>query len=126
MKPDCSSGEDLLCYLEHIREIRACGTDFLVSDLIETVEDALIVLADPANPSWADAFHFLSGHPDTSELVLETFQETLEQMGVKPSGTDPVTSEPRYRLEDVARALGVPESTLDLDTVGSSDPSSGS
>ncbi len=97
-----------------------------MSGLIETVEDALIVLADPANPSWADAFRFLSGHPDTARFVLETFQETLEQMGVKPSGTDPVTSEPRYRLEDVAGALGVPESDLDPDAVEPSDPLSDS
>ncbi|MCG6862273.1 MAG: hypothetical protein LJE70_13510 [Chromatiaceae bacterium] len=79
----------------------------------KAVEDALATLADPSNPRWADAFEFLSGHPDTARLMLETFQETLEQMGVEPTGVDPVTGDPAYRLKDVARVIGVAVSDLE-------------
>ena len=74
-----------------------------------------MALADPSKPAWADAFRFLCGHPDTERPMLDSFRETLEQMGVEPSGTDPETGEPGYRLEDVARAMGVPEAELELD-----------
>lgn len=37
-------------------------------------------------------------------------------MGVEPSGTDPVTGDPVFRLEDVAGAMGVSEAGLDLAT----------
>lgn len=82
----------------------------------DTLEEAFTALSDPSNPAWADAFGFLSGHPDTAQLMLETFRETLEQMGVEPSGIDPVTGEPGYRLEDVARAMGVSEADLQVVT----------
>jgi len=62
----------------------------------ENIEDAFMALADPSNPAWAEAFGFLSSHPDTAETMLETFKETLAQMGVEPSGTDPVTGEAAY------------------------------
>jgi hypothetical protein len=45
--------------------------------------------------------------------MIETFRETLEQMGVAPSGTDPVTGEPAYGLREIAQAMGVPEADLD-------------
>lgn len=60
-----------------------------------------MVLADTSNPSWADALRFLPGHPATAQLMLETFQETLARLGVEPSGTDPVTGEPRFLPGDV-------------------------
>lgn len=63
---------------------------------------------------WGEAFRFLASQPETASLMLGTFRETLEQMGVEPSGADPVTGEPRYSLSDVARAAGVPESQLDV------------
>jgi hypothetical protein len=85
-----------------------------MTNSFETLEEAFIALSDPSNPAWADAFRFLSGHPDTAQLMLATFRETLEQMGVEPSGTDPVTGEPGYRLEDVVRAMGVSEADMDV------------
>jgi hypothetical protein len=45
--------------------------------------------------------------------MLETFAETLAEMGVVPSGVDAATGEPAYSLDDVARALGVPGAELD-------------
>jgi len=84
-----------------------------VTDPFRTVEDAFRALADPSSPVWADAFGFLSEHPETAQFMLDTFRETLQQMGVEPSGTDPVTGEPGYGLADVARAMGVPEAELD-------------
>ena len=72
-----------------------------------------MALAIPGTPEWGAAFGYLSRHPDTAEMMLETFRETLEQMGIAPTGTDPQTGEPAYNLEDVARAMGVSEGELD-------------
>ena len=77
------------------------------------VEQAFVALADPSNPAWGEAFRFLSGHPDTAEMMIETFTETLEQMGVEPTGTDPATGWPAYALADIAHAMGLPEADLD-------------
>ena len=79
-----------------------------------TVEEALMALATPGTPDWGAAFGYLSHHPETAEMMLETFRETLEQMGVIPSGTDPQTGEPAFSLEDVARAMGVSQEDLDV------------
>lgn len=84
-----------------------------MTDPFETIESALMVLGDPTNPKWGAAFEFLSAHPDTAALMQETFRETLEQMGVEPSGTDPVTGEPSYSMRDMAAAMGVPQADLD-------------
>lgn len=72
-----------------------------------------MALSDPSSLAWGDAFRFLSSHPETARVMLETFQETLEQMGVSPSGTDPDTGAPAYSLNDVARAMGVPAADMD-------------
>ena len=79
----------------------------------DSIEAAFMALSDPSRPEWGEAFRFLSGHPDTAQLMLETFQETLEQMGIEPSDTDPVTGAPAYSLADVARAMGIPQADLD-------------
>ena len=79
----------------------------------DALEEALVALADPSSPNWGDAFRFLADQPETERLMLETFGETLEQMGVRPTGADPVTGAPAYSLSDVARAMGVPEADLD-------------
>jgi hypothetical protein len=79
----------------------------------DSVAAAFLVLADPSRPDWGDAFRFLSSQPVTAQLMLETFQETLEQMGVTPSGNDPRTGAPAYSLADVARAMGMPQEDLD-------------
>lgn len=89
-----------------------------------SIEAAFQTLADPSNPDWAAAFAYLSAHPETAALMIETFRETLEQMGVAPTGTDPASGEPRFSLRDVARALGVPEADLD-DAVTGAGPSPG-
>ena len=73
-----------------------------------------MALATPATPDWGAAFAYLSRHPETAEMMLETFRETLAHMGVAPTGTDPQTGEPAYSLEDVARAMGVSEEDLDV------------
>jgi hypothetical protein len=78
-----------------------------------SVEEAFITLGNPSDPAWGAAFAYLSAHAETAELMLETFRETLEVMGVEPSGTDPATGEPSYGLRDIARTMGVPESELD-------------
>ena len=44
--------------------------------------------------------------------MIETFRETLEELGIPPTGTDPATGEPAYALADIARAMGVPERDL--------------
>jgi hypothetical protein len=84
-----------------------------MSSPFETLEQAIAALADPSDPNWGSAFGLLAGHPGTVQFMLETFAETLAEMGVIPSGVDPATGEPAYNLEDVARALGVPETELD-------------
>lgn len=87
-----------------------------MTDPFKTVEDAVAVPGDPSNALWADAFRFLCDHPETAREMLETFQETLAQMGVEPCGVDPATGEPGFRLEDVAPAMGVPTADLDRAT----------
>ena len=79
----------------------------------DSIEAAFMTLSDPSRPEWGHAFRFLASHPDTAQLMLETFRETLEQMGVEPSGRDPATGAPAYALVDVARAMGVLEADLD-------------
>lgn len=78
-----------------------------------SIDEAFLALANPSSPGWSDAFRFLSDNPETAALMLDTFRETLEQMGVEPTGADPVTGEPGYSLTDVARAMGVPEDGLE-------------
>jgi hypothetical protein len=85
----------------------------IMSSAFDSIQAAFLALADPSRPDWADAFRFLASHPQTAQLMLDTFQETLEQMGVAPSGTDPVTGAPAYSLADVARAMGIPQADLD-------------
>ena len=51
-----------------------------------SVEEAFIALGNPSDPAWGAAFAYLSAHAETAELMLETFRETLEVMGVEPSG----------------------------------------
>ena len=80
----------------------------------ESIEEALMALATPGTADWGAAFGYLSRHPETAEMMLATFRETLEQMGVAPTGSDPETGERVYSLEDVARAMGVPEQDLDV------------
>jgi len=84
-------------------------------DSIASLEQALAVLSDPSDARWGEAFRFLALHPEAGPVVLEALGETLDQLGVEPSGTDPATGEPVYRLEDVARAVGLPESALDAE-----------
>jgi hypothetical protein len=78
-----------------------------------SVEAAFMALAEPGNPRWGAALAYLSARPETAELILQTFRETLEQMGIAPSGTDPVTGEAAYGIADVARAMGIAETDLD-------------
>jgi hypothetical protein len=80
----------------------------------ESVEAAFLTLADPQSPDWGEAFRFLSSHPRTSQVMIDTFRDTLEQMGVEPTDTDPVTGEPTFGLKDVARAMGVPAEELEI------------
>ena len=76
-------------------------------------DQAFAALANPADPNWGAAFALLADQPETARFMLETFAETLEQMGVVPSGVDPASGEPAYSLDDVARALGVPGAELE-------------
>ena len=80
---------------------------------IETPDQALAALANPGDPNWGAAFALLAGQPETAAVMLDVFAETMELMGVTPSGIDPASGEPTYSLEDVARALGVPAAELD-------------
>ena len=84
-----------------------------MSSPFETLEQAIAALADPADPNWGAAFGLLAEHPGTAQFMLETFAETLADMGIMPSGVDPATGDPAYSLDDVARALGVPGAELD-------------
>jgi len=79
----------------------------------QSVEAAIAALATPSSPEWMAAFGFLAQHPETAELIVATFAETLEQMGVRPTGRDASTGEPVYRPEDVPLALGLPSSALE-------------
>lgn len=90
-----------------------------------SIEAAFQTLAEPSNPAWAAAFAFLSAHPETAALMIETFRETLEHMGVAPSGTDPATGEPAYGLWEIAQAMGVPEADLDAAVDQATSPTDG-
>jgi hypothetical protein len=85
-----------------------------MSKEFDSLEAAFMVLSDPSDPDWGEALHLLIQHPETSEMMIETFRETLEQMGVEPSSVDPVTGDPTYSLKDVARAMGIPDAELDV------------
>ncbi len=78
----------------------------------DSIEAAFEVLSDPSNEQWVQAFAFLFTNPKTSEMMLETFRDTLKDMGAEPGSIDPATGEPVYTLADVARAMGIPESDL--------------
>ncbi len=78
----------------------------------DSIEVAFEVLSDPSNEGWAQAFAFLFSSPETSSLIMETFRDTLADMGAEPTGTDPESGEPAYSLEDVAKAMGIPVSEL--------------
>jgi hypothetical protein len=82
-----------------------------MSTTFDSVEQAMLALADPAGGRWGEAFGFLAEHPETAALMLETFAETLAQMGVEPGAVD-AAGEPVYTLADVARALGIAEADL--------------
>ncbi len=79
----------------------------------DSMEAAFEVLSDPSNAQWAQAFAYLFTHPETSEMMLETFRDTLKDMGAEPGSIDPSTGEPVYSLADVAKAMGIPETDLD-------------
>ena len=78
----------------------------------DSPEEAFAALANPGSPEWAQAFTFLFTHPDTSGVMLETFRETLKEMGAESSGIDPHSGEPVYTLSDVSKALGIAETDL--------------
>jgi len=80
----------------------------------DTIDEAFLALADPTSPAWGNAFRMLASNPATAGLMPDTFRETLEQMGVAPSGADPETGEPAFSLNDVARVMGVPEASLEI------------
>ncbi len=84
-----------------------------MSETFHSFDEAFAALADPASPRWVAAFAYLSSRPETAALILETFCETLEHMGVAPSGLDPATGEPAYAVTDVAEAMGVPLADLE-------------
>jgi hypothetical protein len=79
----------------------------------ESLDQAFAALANPSDPNWGVAFALLAEQPETAQLMLDTFAETLEELGVPPSGIDPASGQPAYSLDDVARALGVPGTELD-------------
>ena len=77
------------------------------------VDDAIAVLADSSRAACAEAVRFRSGNQETTRVMIGTFQLTLERKGGEPSATDPDIGEPKYRLEDVACAMGVANAELD-------------
>jgi hypothetical protein len=79
-----------------------------MQDPFESLDQAFDVLADEVDPSWGAAFALFASQPEKAQLMLDTFAETLEQLGVPPSGFDPASGQPAYSLDDVSRALGVP------------------
>lgn len=85
-----------------------------MAESFDSIETALMTLSNPGNPDWGAAFAWLSSQPETAALMQEVFRETLEEMGVEPSETDPITGEPSYSLADVARAMGASEADLEL------------
>lgn len=80
----------------------------------DTIEEAFLALVAPTSRAWAKAFRMLASNPEAAGLMLDTFGETLEQMGVAPSGADPDKGEPAFSLNDVARAMGVSEVGLEI------------
>ncbi len=72
-----------------------------------SVDEAFMVISDPNNPCWLEAFTFLSEQPETAQLMLKTFSDTLTEMGIEPSGIDEETGEAIYSIDDVAKAMGV-------------------
>lgn len=84
-----------------------------MTQTFESMEQAFMVLANPQDPQWPAAFGYLASHPDTAKMMLEAFQDTLQDMGAEPSGLDPDSGEPIYTLKDVAQAMGIPETELD-------------
>ena len=83
---------------------------------VATPDQAFAALADPGDPNWGPAFALLASQLETARIMLETFAETLEQLGVAPSGIDPASGQPAYSLEDVAQALGVSAAELEPGT----------
>lgn len=83
-----------------------------------SLEDALAVLGNPEDPRWLQAFSVLARHPETAAAIQATFRETMEEMGLRPSGVDPASGEPVYNADDIARALGIPEGELERGTGG--------
>lgn len=79
----------------------------------DSIETAFAILGDPEDPRWAAAFSFLAMEPDTGQLMIEAFRETLEQMGIEPTGTDATSGEPAYVLADIAGAMGVSAEDLE-------------
>jgi hypothetical protein len=84
-----------------------------MSTTFDSIEAAFEALSNPGSSDWARAFAFLFTNPETSDVMLETFRETLQDMGVEPSGNDSDTGEPIYTLSDVSKALGIAESDLE-------------
>ena len=95
-----------------IRQLDFVFVQQLLHGVHEGVETAFEALSNPGSADWAQAFAFLFTHPDTSEMMLETFRETLQDMGAEPTGMDPRTGEAIYTLSDASRALGIAESEL--------------
>jgi hypothetical protein len=83
-----------------------------MSNSFESVEAAFMALSQPGSPEWAQAFSFLAAHPDTAQMMLDAFQDTLKEMGAEASGVG-ADGEAVYSLVDVARAMGIPEAELD-------------
>lgn len=84
-----------------------------MNEKFPSLEAAFMALSNPQSPDWLAAFSFLASQPETAEVIMQTFSETLEQMGIEPSGTDPGTGEPAYGLADVGKAMGIPEDELE-------------
>ena len=80
---------------------------------ISSLQEAIDTLANPQDPNWGQAFAFLSRHPDTAAMMIETFRDTLAQMGLEASGVDSTTGQPAFSLADMARAMGVPAEQLE-------------
>jgi hypothetical protein len=84
-----------------------------LNETFASVEEAFGVLANPEDPRWFQAFALLMRHPGSAPVVQEAFRETLEALGARSTGVDPTTGQAVFRVEDVARALGVPAEALE-------------
>lgn len=71
-----------------------------------------MVISDPSSPGRMEAFAFISKQPETAQLMIKTFSDTLVEMGIEPSGVDETTGEATYNVSDIAKAMGVPEDEL--------------